>query len=290
MNVFILFGQTATGKTTKALELVHQYDGEIINFDSRQIYKKLNIVTGKDKPTDSKCRIWLYDIVDPKNIFSSAEYADLAINVINDVVSRGKTPILVGGTGYYLRHLLFGTPEIHIAEDWPLRKQLETKTIEELQTLLNEKKPSFLEGMNNSDRNNPRRLIRRIEVADKGGYLPLTPQQETLTARLSVLQGCKNDFKISYLSFFHSLPSAAREKITHRVEARMAGGAVEEVKNLLKEGYSKNDPGLNAIGYQQLIGYLRKELTLSEAKKQWITREVQYAKRQKTYFNKYFSY
>lgn len=289
MNLFILFGQTATGKTAQALKLTDQYDGEIVNFDSRQIYKKLDIVTGKDKPTDPKYKIWLYDIVDPKNIFSSAEYADLAIQVITDIISRGKTPILVGGTGYYLRHLLFGAPEIHVAEDWDLRKQLETKTVLELQELLKEKNVSFFESMNNSDRNNPRRLIRRIEIAESGGSLPLLTQQETLTSRLAHLGGVQSGITITYIPFFHPTTDIVREKITQRVEARITDGALQEVERLLKDGYTKTDPGLNAIGYQQIIGYIENKLTLSEMKKQWITKEVQYAKRQKTYFNKYFS-
>ncbi|MCX6732188.1 MAG: hypothetical protein NTV98_01465 [Candidatus Roizmanbacteria bacterium] len=239
MNIFILFGQTASGKTAKALDLVDQYDGEIVNFDSRQIYKKLDIITGKDKPTDPKYKIWLYDIVDPKNVFSSAEYAELALNVIKDIISRGKTPILVGGTGYYLRHLLFGAPEIHVAEDWNLRKQLETKTVAELQTLLKEKNNSFLESMNNSDRNNPRRLIRRIEIAESGGILPLVAQEETLSSRLTNLGVLEGNFTITYLPFFHATTDIVRQKITERVEARMSGGAIQEVENLLKEGYTK---------------------------------------------------
>jgi tRNA dimethylallyltransferase len=289
MNLFILFGQTATGKTAKALELVDKHDGEIVNFDSRQIYKKLDVVTGKDKPSDPKYKIWLYDIVDPKNIFSSAEYAELAIQVLTDIISRGKTPILVGGTGYYLRHLLFGAPEIHVAEDWNLRKQLEIKTVLELQTILKEKNNTFLESMNNSDRNNPRRLIRRIEIAESGGALPQMPQNETLTSRITTLKGAQQAITITYLPFFHSTTDVVREKITQRVEARVTAGAIQEVEKLLKDGYTKNDPGLNAIGYQQIIGYVENKLTLSEMKKQWITREVQYAKRQKTYFTKYFS-
>lgn len=290
MNLFILFGQTATGKTAQALKLTDQYAGEIVNFDSRQIYKKLDIVTGKDKPTDPKYKIWLYDIVDPKNIFSSAEYADLAIQVITDIISRGKTPILVGGTGYYLRHLLFGAPEIHVAEDWNLRKTLETKTVLELQELLKEKNVSFFESMNNSDRNNPRRLIRRIEIAESGGSLPLLTQHETLTSRLLAhLGGVQSGITITYIPFFHPTTDVVREKITQRVEARITDGALQEVERLLKDGYTKTDPGLNAIGYQQIIGYIENKLTLSEMKKQWTTKEVQYAKRQKTYFNKYFA-
>ena len=288
MTLFILYGQTATGKTSKALELCDKEKGEIVNFDSRQIYKKLDIVTGKDKPNNPKYKIWLYDIVDPKEMFSSADYVKKAEEVIKDIIQRGKTPILVGGTGYYLRHLLFGTPEIHIQEDWTLRKNLEAKTVEELQTLLKEKNMKLFEEMNNSDRNNPRRLIRRIEIATSGLTLPELTTQETLSESLTHLGGVQRAITITYLPFFHYSRLMAVEKITLRVEQRIADGALEEVKNLLKEGYTIGDPGLNAIGYQQLIAYLNDEITLEEAKKEWITKEVQYAKRQKTYFKKLF--
>ncbi len=321
MNLFILFGQTATGKTKKALELVEKHDGELVNFDSRQIYKKLDIVTGKDIPKNSKfvqrttrgisdkfsigyyslpttphplppSRLWLYDIVDPKSTFSSAEYVDCAELVIKDILSRGKTPILVGGTGYYLRHLLFGVPEIKIQEDWGLRKELETKSVSELQAILTEKNQAFLLNMNNSDRNNPRRLIRRIEIATQGGSLPAllmsSPEKETLSARLGNCVSYQGGLTITYLPFFHTSTDITRERITERVEQRIENGALGEVRILLREGYTKNDPGLSATGYKQLIGYLNKELTLSEAKKQLVTSEMQYAKRQKTYFNKYF--
>lgn len=289
MNLFILFGQTATGKTAQALRLVDQYQGEIVNFDSRQIYKRLDIITGKDKPTDPKYKIWLYDIVDPKDIFSSAEYAEIAFNTIKDIIVRGKTPILVGGTGHYLRHILFGTPKIQAKEDWNLRKQLESKTVSELQLLLKEKNSALLESMNNSDRNNPRRLIRRIEIAACGGFLPNITKEESLSSRLKDSGALKDNLAITYLPFFHATTEIVREKIRQRVDARLADGAVQEVENLLKDGYTKDDPGLNAIGYKQIIEYLEHKITLNEAKEQWITKEVQYAKRQKTYFNKYFT-
>jgi tRNA dimethylallyltransferase len=311
MNIYILFGQTATGKTAKALELCTQHNGEIVNFDSRQIYKKLDIITGKDIPSGSlfhvqsssanksigfyelrttnyelrtpQARIWLYDIIDPKQPFSSAEYVECAMEVIRDIISRGKTPILVGGTGYYLRHLLYGAPEMKVAENWDLRDKLEQKTVEELQTILKDKNIDMFTNLNNSDRSNPRRLIRRIELAQSGlQSLPTQPTQETLTSRVSALKS------ITYLPFFHFSREALESKIISRVNNRIESGAIEEVKELLKEGYEIADPGLNAIGYQQIAGYLRNEITLDEAKKQWNTKEIQYAKRQKTFFKKLF--
>lgn len=310
MNLFILFGQTATGKTAKALELAAEHDGEIVNFDSRQIYKKLTLVTGKDIAPGAKfieqktvgratigyyqdsTRIWLYDIVDPKEVFSSSEYADSAFGVIADILSRGKTPILVGGTGYYLYHLLYGVPQISVPENWPLRNELRDKSVAELTELLNAKNTSLFDSLNESDRLNPRRLIRRIEIAYAGVTLPKRPTEMTIISRLNSLithpGGVYGHIDIQFVPFFHTDSERTREIIRTRVMKRLEEGAIEETQKLFSEGYKKTDPGLNAIGYQQIIAYIENEMTKEQMIELWITREIQYAKRQKTFFKKYF--
>lgn len=310
MNIFVLFGQTATGKTAKALELANQHNGEIVNFDSRQIYKKLTLVTGKDVTPEMKfieqktvnratigyyqdsTRIWLYDIVDPKEIFSSSEYSDAAFGVIVDILSRGKTPILVGGTGYYLYHLLYGVPQISVPENWPLRNELKDKSVSELTELLKAKNASLFDGLNESDRMNPRRLIRRIEIAYAGVTLPTRPTEMSIISRLNSLKshpgGGHGPIDIQFMPFFHTESEKTREIIRARVMKRLEEGAVEETQKLLSEGYKKTDPGLNAIGYQQIIAYIENEMTKDQMIELWITREIQYAKRQKTFFKKYF--
>ena len=284
MKIFVLFGQTATGKTAKALALCDSENGEIVNFDSRQIYKKLDIVTGKDRPSDKKYKIWLYDIVDPKESFSSGDYVDHALAVLKDIIARGKIPILVGGTGYYLYHLLYGVPQIAVPENWPLRHQLGIKSISELTSILQEKNQKFLTDLNESDRQNPRRLIRRIEIAYAGGDLAEKPTQITLPANLGGLQ----ETDVKFIPFFHTDSEKTREIIRARVMNRIENGAIEETQNLLNEGYKPSDPGLNAIGYQQIISYINNEATREQMIELWLTREIQYAKRQKTYFQKYF--
>lgn len=310
MNLFILFGQTATGKTAKALELATQHDGEIVNFDSRQIYKKLTIVTGKDITPEmnfieqktvnratigyyqDSTRIWLYDIVDPKDIFSSSEYSNVAFDVISDIISRGKTPILVGGTGYYLYHLLYGVPQISVPENWPLRNELKDRAVSELTDLLKAKNASLFDSLNESDRMNPRRLIRRIEIAYAGATLPERPSEMTIISRLNSLvgnlRGGHGPLDVQFMPFFHTDSEKTREIIRARVMKRLEEGAVEETQQLLNDGYTKTDPGLNAIGYQQIIAYIENEMTKEQMIELWITREIQYAKRQKTFFKKYF--
>lgn len=310
MNIFVLLGQTATGKTAKAFELAAQHNGEIVNFDSRQIYKKLTIVTGKDIAPSMKfieqkksnratigyyqdsTRIWLYDIVDPKDIFSSSEYSDVAFDVMCDIISRGKTPILVGGTGYYLYHLLYGVPQISVPENWPLRNELKDKSVNELTELLKTKNASLFDSLNESDRMNPRRLIRRIEIAYAGATLPTRPTEMSIISRLNSLTshpgGGHGPIGIQFMPFFHTDSEKTREIIRARVMKRLEEGAVEETQQLLNNGYTKTDPGLNAIGYQQIIAYIENEMTKEQMIELWITREIQYAKRQKTFFKKYF--
>ncbi len=316
MNIYILFGQTATGKTAKALELAKVHDGEIVNFDSRQVYQKLTIVTGKDIPKNSKyqkskikykeyeigyydfqteglsdftTRIWLYDVVDPKQPFSSADYVACAELVLTDIVRRGKSPILVGGTGYYLYHLLYGVPKIDVPQDWSFRNDLSHKTVEELQSLLIEKDKKTYATMNESDRFNPRRLIRRLEILNLGGVIPTMPTAMTLPYRISKLVGRSIDsIKLVTIPFFHVDSKEKELKIRSRVLNRIQEGGIEELQQLILDGYSLNDPGLNAIGYRQIADYLTDKITKEQMIEQWITKEMQYSKRQKTFFSKLF--
>src|SRR3989338_8272515 len=123
--MIIITGQTATGKTKLALDLVKKHDGELINFDSRQIYKYLDIITGKDI---AKNKIWLYDIVSPDQYFSSFDFVKLVTPIIADIKKRGKTPILVGGTYLYLKHMLYGIDNDNSPPDFKLREKLNKKS------------------------------------------------------------------------------------------------------------------------------------------------------------------
>jgi tRNA dimethylallyltransferase len=193
MNIIIITGQTATGKTQLALNYAKKYDGELINCDSRQVYKYLDIITGKDLTDNTFHKkytlhhltighynlqtthyqlptipIWLYDIVDPKDNFSSFDFQLCAIEVLKDIISRGKTPIIVGGTYFYLKHLLYHNQGENIMPNWQLRGDLENKSVEELQHLLQQYDQELFDEMNDSDRQNPRRLMRKIEMAMAG--------------------------------------------------------------------------------------------------------------------------
>ncbi len=313
--MLIITGQTATGKTKLAIEYAKKYNGELINCDSKQVYKYLNIITGKDlkeisnnkfqiskkinhfnigfypistsynqsQPTSTK--IWLYDIVEPNHSFSSFDWKKCTQEVIEDIKKRGKTPILVGGAYFYLKHLLYGFETENIPPNWQLRKELDGKSVKKLQEMLKKISPRLFKLLNESDRKNPHRLIRKIEIAfhfktrlspKEGIYSQIKKSNQSLTLQ--------SNWQIIGLKFKDK--NSLVHNIKKRVEKRLKNGALEEVKFLLKKGFDENDPGLKTIGYKQLISYLKGKLTKEEAINHWLHSEINYAKRQYTFMKK----
>lgn len=313
--MYLITGQTATGKTTLAIEYAKKYNGELVNFDSRQIYKYLNIITGKDldkgakfndqsskfkltnngknlsigfypiqPPTNPQpatnshqpptVNIWLYDLITPDHSFSSYNYVMIAQMVIDDIKKRGKTPILVGGSYFYLKHLLYGF-DYQIPPDFKLREKLNKRSVKELQTILKKIDRQSFNQLNHSDQNNPRRLIRRIEIS----------QAKNLTNRVT-LKTTPQYRLTKFVGLYYQDRNKLRQKIEDRVKKRLKQGALDEVKKVLQMGYQKTDPGLKTIGYQQLIAYLEGRISKEKAIENWITAELQYAKRQYTFMKK----
>src|SRR3989344_3766670 len=294
-KLIIITGQTATGKTSLAFKLAQENNGVLINCDSRQIYKYLDIITGKDYNLISKNKIGLYDVIKPDEYFSSFDYVKLALPLIKKIIKKGKTPIIVGGTYLYIKHLLYGVEIENIPPDWKLRKELGNKTVKELQKILTGVSTQLINQLNQSEKNNPQRLIRKIEILKsraKGSHiqprgLNMTLQSSktnmaiTLENKLSV-----KNLKIEFYGLKFKDKNLLRKTIKKRVEKRLKNGAVDEVKKLLEMGYTKKDPGLKTTGYQQLIGHLKGVLDIDTAIQQWINKEVQYAKRQYTFMKK----
>ena len=271
--MYIITGQTATGKTNLAYELAKKHKGEIINFDSRQIYQKLNIITGKQVFPDVKTH--LIDIVDPKEQFSSFDFANSAKRIINYLIRHNIMPILVGGTYLYLKHLLYGI-DTKVPADWKLREELGKKSVKQLQDILKKHSVQTFERLNQSDRNNPHRLIRKIEIYST--HLTFPERKKT-----NYFPG-KYNYKLIGLRFKSN--ESLKKAVEKRVEQRVRNGAFQEVKHLIKQGYKSTDPGMQTIGYKQLIQYYSGTISRDEALQQWITKEVQYAKRQYTFMKK----
>lgn len=303
MKLVIITGQTATGKTDYAVQLAKKYDGELINCDSRQIYKGLDIITGKvEKPSrfetlvedrNSKVKVWLYDIVDPRKYFSSFDYVTYALKVIQDILSRKKTPIIVGGTYFYLYHLLYDIETQFIEPDWKLRNEYNKKSVVELQKIFQSLNVQSFNRLNNSDKNNPQRLIRKIEILTHNKPRTLFVRGKNsdidsfqIPKLYSLSKKIGKSVQIEYIGLCYKDARVLKKIIKKRVENRIENGAIKEVRMLLKHGYSEFDPGLKTIGYSQIITYIKGQITLKEAIEQWITKEIQYAKRQYTFMKK----
>ena len=300
-KIIIITGQTATGKTKFALEYAKKFKGELINCDSRQIYKYLDIITGKDKQLVAKVKVWLYDVVKPDEYFSSFDFVKLAVPIIKKILDEGKTPIIVGGTYFYLYHLLYKVETENIPPNWRLRKELENKSVKELQDILAKHSFQLIKQLNQGELNNPHRLIRKIEIVMfynrhpelvSGSDLSFLRKQESrfrnkfgMTFYLDRELGFDN-LKIEFIGLKYKDKASLKKAIEKRVGERLKLGAIDEVKKLLKMGYTKANPGLKTIGYQQLLLHLKGVLDIDTAIQQWITKEVQYAKRQNTFMKK----
>ncbi len=281
MKVIIITGQTATGKTNLALKLAKKNQGVLINCDSRQIYKKLDIITGKD--TDKKT-VKFYDVIDPKESFSSFDFQKIAQPLIEKIIKSGKTPIVVGGSYFYIYHLLYQVETENIRADWKLREELGKKTVSELQKILSSLSFQCFKTLKWSDKNNPQRLIRKIEILKK---LPPGSRKDITNKQLPfVLKDFYKKVDLQFIALRYKNKEDLVRAVKERTEKRVKQGAIEEVKNLLKQGYRETDPGLKTIGYQQIIKYLKGEINKEQAIEQWINKEIQYAKRQVTFMKK----
>lgn len=292
-KVLAITGLTASGKTDYALEKAKELDGEIISADSRQVYKHLDIVTGKDfeepnwqlfktlKPnfdlgyyTVNSIPVWLYDVLEPSRYFSAFNWLKCAKEVIKIVIKKNKLPILVGGSYFYLQSLLYGLDNA-VGADYKLRKELSLLNILELQEKLKELDESVWLNLNRSDRLNKRRLIRHLEkTVNKADKLLLGEP------------GILVDYNVEILGLKPKNKTQLERQIAKRVQARLKNGAIEETQILLQMGYNRSDPGLITIGYKQLLAYLNEETSLEEATNIWIKKELQYAKRQLTFMKK----
>ena len=294
-RVIIITGQTATGKTTLALKLAQIYNGELINCDSRQVYKYLDIITGKDKHLLDTAKVRLFDLIEPNQYFSSYDFVKLAVLVIKKILKSGKTPIIVGGTYLYLKHLLYGFETENIPPDWQLRKSLEDKSVKQLQLILSNISTQLIRKLNQSELNNPQRLIRKIEILKFRAKKQDLQHRELIILLQQSIHSTKiilserlglTKLRLEFIGMQFKEKNDLRSAIEKRVVDRLKQGAIQEVKDLLNKGFKETDPGLKTIGYQQIISYLNRKYNLNTAFEQWISKEIQYAKRQFTFMKK----
>jgi tRNA dimethylallyltransferase len=260
--LIVIVGQTASGKTALAMDLAKRFSGEIIAADSRTVYKGMDIGTAKPTTEQQRtARHHLIDIVEPDQRFSAADFQRLAREAIEDIHGRGKIPIMVGGTGLYVDSLVYGF-EFSGPPNLKLREDLELLSTGELQDLLKSMKIEMP-----ADPNNPRHLVRSIET---GG-----------------IKGGRHDLRLNTLliGVEYEDPTSIESRIRGRVDEMVDAGFIDEVRDLANR-YGWGVTSMQAPGYRAFRQYLSGQLSLDEAKQQFVRNDMQYAKRQKTWFKR----
>jgi tRNA dimethylallyltransferase len=271
-NVIVILGPTASGKTAVAARLASLINGEIISADSRQVYRHLNLGTGKDYNDyilDGKqIPYHLIDIVDPGTQYNVYEYQKNFVPVFEDITNREKVSILCGGSGLYIEAVIQGYRLIHVPINQPLRDEMEQKSLEQLITIL----AAYKNIHNNSDIENKKRVIRAIEIEE---YYVHNPQIDlTYPEMHPVLFGVRFD------------RATERIRITERLKQRLKDGMVEEVEQLLKQGITPEQLIYYGLEYKFLTRYLIGEITYDEMFTQLNTAIHQFSKRQMTWFRR----
>ena len=269
-------GPTAVGKSEIALRLAEQRDGELISTDSMQVYRGLDIGTAKPTPAE-RARIphHLLDVCDLNDPFDAAQFVRRARQAVAEIQARGRVPIFCGGTGLYFKAFVSGLGEAP-ATDSALRAELEAAPFESLLHELRERDPVAYEKI---DKQNPRRVIRAVEVIRLTGRKFSEQRAEWKTPAALPVE------KNSYC--FTRPPADLHARINARVDAMFARGLVEETSALLERGLDLNPTALQAIGYRQVAEYLRGEHSLEETVELVKIRTRQFAKRQLTWFRRH---
>ncbi len=273
-RLLAIIGATATGKTALAIGLAQALDGEIVNADSRQVYRGMDIGTAKPS-RDEQAAVPhdLIDILNPDEPYTLAQFIDLATAALEDIWSRGRQPIVVGGTGQYVWALLEGWRVPRVPPDPELRASLEQIAAEQgHDALLAELRAIDPASATTIDARNIRRVIRAIEVTRATGEPYSAWQQKAPPAFAATVLGLRTD-----------RPELHR-RIDERVDAMMASGLLEEVRKLNTAGYGCDLPSMMSIGYRQICAHLASDLTLDDAVAQMKTETHRLVRMQHTWF------
>ena len=271
-KILTILGPTASGKTALAVEIARRIGGEIINCDAMQIYRECDIVTAK--PTARERELaphHLLDICAPDEQFSAAQWAQLANDALNEIARRGQTPIICGGTGFYARALLEPERLSAPAPDETLRAELETRLAHEgapaLIAELEKMEPAIAARL---EPNDGYRVVRALQIALQRarGDQAATAPDSALEARVFALNWERETLY---------------RRINMRVDAMLAGGALDETRALL-DNWGRYAPWAAGVGYKQLIDVLEDQMPLEDAVRDWKQASRRYAKRQETWF------
>lgn len=284
--MLVILGPTSTGKTDAGIFFAKKFGGEIISVDSRQVYKFLDIGTGKLPGSFTSLKkgegfweidgikIWMYDVVEPGERFNLNEYLKKALKIAEKISSGGKLPILVGGTGLYIRSMVEGLIGFGPGENLKLREESELMAVDQIRQMIEKKNPEVLASLNNSELNNKRRLIRLLEKISGNGN---NKSFEGLSMKYDVL-------KVGLTAPKNILD----KRISERVKKRIAGGMLEEAEELIA-GKVLDFKRMEELGleYRYQARHLKGEIKTPEELEEILSIKIrQFAKRQMTWFRK----
>ena len=274
-KVIIITGPTGVGKTKLSIQLAKELNGEIISADSCQVYKGFDIGSAKISKADMQnVKHYLIDINNPTEEYSAGDFAKHASKAIKEIASKGKLPIIVGGTGLYINSLLYPL-STDAKRDEKYREELENIVVnqgkEKLFSMLKEVDPESSEVLNI---NQVDRIIRALEIYKSTGK-----------KKSELVKTSKSEYDYLLL-VLNRERSEVYDLINKRVDQMINSGLIDEVKNLLESGVPENAPAMKAIGYKEVLSYIKDEISLIDCVNLIKQKSRNYAKRQLTYFKK----
>lgn len=277
-KVIVICGPTASGKTALSIELAKKINGEIISSDSMQIYKDMDIGTAKPSQEEMQgIKHYLLDFVEPDQRYSVAEYKKDAEKAIGEILSKGKTPIIVGGTGLYVDSLIYGIEYQDIELDEKYRKELEDRANNEgLEALYNEANSIDPQAMEKISVNDKKRIIRVLEIYKATGK---TKTEQEIESRKN---GVKYDYRVFAINWDRE---KLYERINKRVDIMIEQGLIQEVQTLLQK-YTEFPTAMQGLGYKEVVEYLKGDITKEQMIDKIKLETRRYAKRQITWFKK----
>jgi len=283
-QVLVILGPTASGKTKLAVSLARLFNGEIISADSRQVYKGMDIGTGKDLKEygkgKNKVSYNLIDVANPNEEFNLAKYQKLANAAIKKILVSGRLPILVGGSGLYLQAIVDGYKLSSYKPDPEKRAFLEKLSVSELFKILEKEKPDFAHKLNNSDKNNPRRLVRYLEIISQEKEFTASDSKNKLKAKKPAY-----DFLVLGLD---KPDEEIRKLIIKRIKDRLENEEmVKEVDRLHEHGLDWIKLNSFGLEYRFISFYLQSKMEYEEMVEKLGIASYRFAKRQKTWFKRW---
>ena len=278
-NIICIAGPTASGKTALAVELAKELNGEVVSCDSMQVYRRMDIGTAKPNQAEMQGIIHhMLDVADPDEDFSVSRYCEMATPIVDDIVARGKTAIIAGGTGLYMDALIRGNdfaPYPATGRREELEERADREGIEALMAWLQDIDPEAAAKLHLSDR---KRIIRALEVYLETG--------ETITTHNKRTQAIPPRYQPLWLGLDFEDRAVLYNRIDRRVDIMLEQGLIAEIEELLAAGIPKKSTAMQAIGYKEFLAAMDGQCTIMQAAEDVKKASRHYAKRQLTWFRR----